>query len=162
MAPSTTVADEVLFAAAEEAYEAAQHAYIEVLRDPQNPNNDERLAQHFAGDGLEHVRTNLQLAIDGPFVARANNDNPNLIRFVLEPSFVDTRRDEIDLGVCVFLSDRLYQVGAGPNGEDVLVEDNPVSIQRIVVMKLVDGQWKSFSGGPPSEIYDEQEQCTRQ
>jgi len=159
-APTTTVDEAALLADAEAAYLEAFEVGKEVLRNPDNPDNEQRISELYIGPNLDGVLEDLRRTVDGDFVAFVNDDNPSFATVVEPAEFVDDNPTEARLTVCEFNSDRIYEVGTAPDGSNSLVRDDPVSILITVRMQLVEGQWKTSSGTRGEEIRDEIERCS--
>ncbi|MFK8023925.1 MAG: hypothetical protein AB8G26_08175, partial [Ilumatobacter sp.] len=133
---------------------------IEVVRDPDNPNNEVLARVHFAKNNLEGVLEIIRLTEDGNFIAKENVDSPGFAQTYGDIEFSTDAKDEVFLTVCEFYSDRLYERGTAPDGSDVLVRDDPQTTIFVVELILEDGQWKSATGGPPEVAKDETERCS--
>ena len=132
----------------------------EIIRDPDNPDNEELIRAHFTGPNLEATLEALRLTIDGNFVARINEDNPTFASVVEPAEFVDGDTTMARMTVCEFNSDRLYTVGDAPGGGDSLFRDDPVSLLIVTRVFLEEGRWRSLSGRRIEEIRDEEERCS--
>lgn len=159
-APPTTVDDATLLAQAEAAYFEAWEVGIGAIRNPDDPENEERIRDHFAKNNLELNLENLRLTEEGNFIAIENIDNPSFAQTYGDIDFTSDARDEVFLTVCEFYSDRLYERGTAPDGSDVLVRDDPQTIILVVELVLDEGRWKAATGGPPEIVKDEVERCT--
>jgi hypothetical protein len=159
-APTTTIDEAAVLAEAEAAYLEAFEVSKEILRNPEDPNNDELIRQHFTGPNLEATLEALRLAIDGGFVARINEEYPTFATVVEPAEFVDGDTSVARMTVCEFNSDRLFKIGDAPGGGDSLFRDDPVSLLIVTSVELVDGTWKSSSGRTAEEIKDEVERCS--
>jgi hypothetical protein len=161
VAPSTTIDEAAILAEAEAAYLEAFKIGKEALRNPLNPANEERIKERFTDANLALVLENLRLTIDGNYISRENETNPSFAVIVKPAEFIDPADPTLAIvEVCEFNSDKLYEVGAAPDGSDALVRDDPVSIILAVRLQLVDGAWKSKSGGVGQELKGEAEQCS--
>lgn len=160
VAPTTTLDEAALLAEAEAAYLEAFEVGKEVIRNPDNPDNDELLREHFTDGNLEKALENLRLTIEGNFVSERNSANPSFVEIIEPAEFLDESQTTAVMTVCEFNSDKLYEIGAAPDGTDALVRDDPVSFLFVTRMELIDGQWKSKTGGEADEIRSEEEQCS--
>lgn len=159
-APPTTVDDATLLAQAEAAYFEAWQVGIDVVRNPDDPDNEARIRDHFAENTLELNLENLRLSLDGNFIAKENADNPSFAQTYGDIAFRPDTRSAAFLTVCEFYSDRLYERGTAPDGSDVLIRDDPQTIILVVELAFEDGAWKPAFGGPPEIVRDETERCT--
>ena len=159
-APTTAVDDAAILAEAEAAYFEAWQVGTDTIRNPDDPDNDDRVRDYFAENNLELTLENMRLTEEGNFIAKENPDNPGFAQTYDDIEFTSDARDEVSLTVCEFYSDRLYERGAAPDGSDTLVRDNPVT--KIIQVGLIfeDGQWKSATGAVAEEVRDEVERCT--
>ncbi|WP_040494457.1 hypothetical protein [Ilumatobacter nonamiensis] len=160
VAPTTTVDEATLLAEAEAAYLEAFEVGKEVIRNPEDPDNEAQIRDHFSGQNLDGTLADLRRAIDGGFIAVESPQNPSTATIIEPARFKDDARDVALLSVCEFNSDRIFEVGAAPGEVDVLRRDDPVSIILTAQMVLVDGSWKLDSGTRGDEIRDEVSRCS--
>jgi hypothetical protein len=159
-APTTTIDDATILAQAEAAYLEAFEVGLETLRNPGDAENQDRLREWFVGGNLNKALENLRLTVDGNFIAKENPNNPSFVRVVSAAEFIGDERTQVEVTVCEFNSDRIYEIGTAPDGDDSLVRDDPVSLLFVTQLELVDGRWKSKTGGTADEVRDEIERCT--
>jgi hypothetical protein len=159
-APTTTIDDAATLAEAEAAYLEAFEVGLESIRNPDDPDAEDLLRDWFVDGNLDKALENLRLTIDGNFIATENPSNPSFVRVVSGAKFIGDQRTQVELTVCEFNSDRIYEIGTAPGGDDSLVRDNPVSLLFVTQLELVDGRWKSKTGGTADEVRDEIERCT--
>lgn len=159
-APPTTIDDATLLAQAEAAYFEAWQVGTDVVRNPDDPNNEALARNHFAKNNLEGILEIIQLTEEGNFIAEENVDNPGFAQTYGDIAFTSDARDEVFLTVCEFYSDRLYERGTAPDGSDVLVRDDPQTTILVVELILEEGNWKSATGGAPEVVKDQVERCT--
>lgn len=159
-APTTTLDEAALLAEAEAAYLEAFEVGKEVLRSPDDPDNEALLGEHFTDANLDVALENLRRTIDGGFIARENEANPSFATIVESAEFIEGKQTLSRLTACEFNSDRIFEVGTAPGGQDSLRRDDPVSLLITVRMEFVDGRWKSKSGTRGEEIRDEVERCS--
>ena len=162
VAPTTTIDEATILAEAEAAYLEAFEVGKDVFRDPLNPRNESRLRELYVGPNLESALEDLRQTIGGGFVAVENAANPSFAAIVAPAEFVDGNPTEARLTVCEFNSDRIFEVGTAPNGEDALRRDYPVSLLVTVRMEFVDGNWMTRSGTAGEEVRDETERCSEE
>ena len=160
LAPTTTIDEAALLAEAEAAYLKAFEVALETLRNPGDPENESYLRDSFMNGNLDKALENLRRTVDGNFTAEENPDNPSFVRVIEDAEFISDDRTQVQLTVCEFNSDRIYEIETAPGGDDSLVRDDPVSLLFVTQLELVDGRWKSKTGGTPDEIRDEVERCT--
>lgn len=159
-APTTTIDEAALLAEAEAAYLQAFEVARSVFRGPEDPNNEAALRSYYTGENLERSLDALADSLEGGFVAVENTNNPSFAT-VIEPAvFVDSTLSAVELAVCEFNSDRIFERGTAPGGGDSLVRDDPVSLLFVVTMEIDEGTWKSSSGTRSDEVRDEVERCS--
>lgn len=159
-APTTTIDEAAILAEAEAAYLEAWQVGTDIIRDPDNPDNEADIRDHFTKNNLDGALENLRVTTEGNFIARENAENPGFAQTYDDIAFTTDARDEVALTVCEFYSDRLFERGTAPDGSDTLIRDDPLTTIFVVEMVLEDGMWKSATGGPPEVISDEVERCT--
>ena len=160
VAPTTTVNEAALIAEIEQAYLDAFWVATQALRNPDDPDNEARVRNHFTGPNLDAALEDLRRMIDGGLVARENPENPSLAVVIEPPEFVDESPTHARMTVCEFDSDRIYEVGTAPDGGDTLRRDDPISLLIVVDMERTDGEWKAASGGRAEQVRREEEQCS--
>ena len=74
------------------------------------------------------------------WIVRRNESDPSAA--VVESVVFDDRRAVATLRECLWDSSVTLQPNAGPNGEDVIVDDSKSSYQNSVTMVLADGRWQ--------------------
>lgn len=158
--PTTTIDEASILADAEAAYLEAFAVGNEILRDPLNPTNNQRIDDHFVGPNRDGLVEDLRRTVDGNFIAKQNPGNPSFALVVEPAEFVDDDPNLVRMTVCEFNSDRIFEVGTAPDGGDALRRDDPVSILITIRMEFVDGAWKAKSGTRGEDVRDEEERCT--
>lgn len=159
-ATTTTIDEAAILAAAEAAYLAAYEVGRDALRNPDDPENEARIRRVFTGPNLDLALADLQLTIDGEFIAKENPDNPSFATTFDDAEFVDGDQTLVRITVCEFYSDELYERGAAPDGSDTLIRDNPVTLIFVTRVAFVDETWRAESGGEGEEVRDEEERCS--
>ncbi len=159
-APTTTIDEAAILAEAEAAFFDAWQVGTDAIRNPDDPENENEIRDHFTQNNLDLALENLRLAVDGNFIAVENLDNPSFAQTYDDIEFVGDTRTEVSLTVCEFYSERIFERGVTPDGSDNLVRDNPVTKIIRVGLVLEDGSWKSATGVTAEEVRDEVERCT--
>lgn len=157
---TTTIDDATILAQAEADFFEAWQVGTDAIRNPDDPDNEARVRDHFAEGNLDLVLENIQLARDGNLIAKENSDNPSFAQTYGDAAFTNDSGDEVSLTVCEFYSDQLFERGTAPDGSDALIRDSPLTSILVVDLILEDGQWKSATGGVAEEVRDEVERCT--
>ena len=159
-APTTTIDEAAILAEAEAAYLLAYEVGRDALRNPDDPDNESRIRDHFTQNNLDLALENLRLTVDGNFIAVENADNPSFAQTYGDIEFVDDKLTEVSLTACEFNSDQIFERGTAPDGSDVLVRDDPVTGIFRVGLVLEDNTWKLATGRMDEEVKDEVERCT--
>lgn len=159
-APTTTIGEAAILAEAEAAAIESVLVGLESIRNPDDPNNEQRLRDHFALNNLEAVLNNLELTQTGNFIAKENSDNPSFAMTYSDARFVNDDRTEVALTVCEFYTDRLFERGTAPDGGNTLIRDEPLTQILSVEMVLDEGMWRSARGEVAETVSDEVERCS--
>lgn len=148
-APSITT--DAQLAAAEQAYLDAFDAYIAAARDPANPDLRADIERLYTGPNLEFTMSQLDGFVEQNWVARPGEE-PSRTLILLSPQFLPDRTDFVELVACEIDAERFVEVGGAPDGSDALITDE-VAVRRIVVvLRMVQGAWKSDSGEVVAEL----------
>jgi hypothetical protein len=76
---------------------------------------------------------------DKKWIVRQSELDPGL--FVVESVVFNEKRTVATLQECLWDSSTTLQPNAGPNGEDIIVDDGTGSFESTVTMVLSDGRW---------------------
>jgi hypothetical protein len=126
---------------------AAEEARSAALADPSNADLRTAIANFRTGGALARAIATLDDLVANGQVVRRNPANPTTITFegkLQLPAGPDGA--EAHLIECRVDSDVLYEVGTGPNGTDVLINDTVIAERLRTRYVLEGGTWKIEGG----------------